>query len=221
MYSPYTPPDEILSRMFKMYDSKSFFFSSVSMISRISACIADSASINFCKAVGERPGVPEATTWSSVFLVRFFIFFTSTHSYFFSGSFFSSPSFFSLLGLPSLSFLSLFALWGLPSAFSSAFSSASFFSSPSAGLASPSAGFSSAGISRFSLTISSTSSSSTICALSTAKMPCKFNLAFTWTFFAVSEAGISILNVPNSFGVPGNKDAGFSYSALTSKGAFL
>mmetsp|Transcript_23455 Transcript_23455/g.66771 ORF Transcript_23455/g.66771 Transcript_23455/m.66771 type:complete len:273 (-) Transcript_23455:244-1062(-) len=219
MNSPYSPLEDVLSRMLKMYDSTSLRLSSVSMMSFISTCIAVSASMSFCNASGLMPTMPEGTTEMSVFFVRFFVFLTSTHSYFFSGSwsFFSaaglpSPSFFSACGLPS----SFFSLLGLPSGLSDG----SFFSSPS-GLASSSAGLLSAGISLFSLTISSTSSSSTSWALSSVKMPCKVSFARTNTFLAASEAGRSILKVPNSLGVPGKSASGFSYSALMSKGPFL
>mmetsp|Transcript_73753 Transcript_73753/g.240200 ORF Transcript_73753/g.240200 Transcript_73753/m.240200 type:complete len:333 (+) Transcript_73753:1034-2032(+) len=79
------------------------------MMSRISVCIALSASMSFCSISALRPGRPVAVTLRSVFLVRFFVFLTSTHSYFFSGSafcfFFSGAS--SLSAVPSSFFFSV------------------------------------------------------------------------------------------------------------------
>mmetsp|Transcript_76217 Transcript_76217/g.182357 ORF Transcript_76217/g.182357 Transcript_76217/m.182357 type:complete len:210 (-) Transcript_76217:1567-2196(-) len=142
MKAPYLPLSLILSRMVRMYDSRSFRFSSVSMISFMSACMAVSSSCCFCSVLSGRPHTSVATTLMSVRFVRFFFLTTSTHSTFFSGSFLGDASFASS-----------------PSAFSP-----SGFSASSAGFSSlVSAGTS---ISFFSLIFSSYSSSSSICALS-------------------------------------------------------
>mmetsp|Transcript_104151 Transcript_104151/g.301303 ORF Transcript_104151/g.301303 Transcript_104151/m.301303 type:complete len:207 (-) Transcript_104151:18-638(-) len=205
------------------------------MMSRISACIADSASMSLWSTSSLRPGVPLGMTFRSVFFVRFFIFLTSTHSNL--GSFF-------FLGF-SADFSSAFSS---PSGFSS-----SGFASPSPALASPSAGFSAAassfavspscgwpasalaplvagssaacssfsgGSSRFSFTTSSYSSSSTSCAPSTWKMPCNESFARTLTFFASVWGGTSILKVPSSLGVSGSSTLSSANSALISKGPF-
>mmetsp|Transcript_62617 Transcript_62617/g.193912 ORF Transcript_62617/g.193912 Transcript_62617/m.193912 type:complete len:248 (-) Transcript_62617:1418-2161(-) len=247
MYGPYSFPSQILSRVLKMYDSTSFRLSSVSMISRISACIANSSSCSFCTASSPRPGRPDVAMPRSVFLVRRFFFTTSTHSYRFSGALFSgtltSASFFSVSASPaSGSFISWFSLFSLaspssailasPSASCSAFSPAGASSSASSGAVpfssffsgspSPSAGSSgSGGSSRFSLTHSSYSSSSSICALSMLKVPCRVSLALTLTFLGSVCGGSSMRNVPSSLGVRGSRTVSSPYSALMSKGLVL
>mmetsp|Transcript_117530 Transcript_117530/g.329045 ORF Transcript_117530/g.329045 Transcript_117530/m.329045 type:complete len:207 (-) Transcript_117530:1594-2214(-) len=174
MNSPYSSPSLIFALMFKMYASRSFLFSSVSIISRISACIALSASMSCCNLSSLRPGVPVAETLRSVFFVRRFVFFTSTHSN--RGSLF-------LLGFAAGFFSDLPSPSALPPSDLLSSSSFGFFASPSAGFsaatscagespspppscgcppsaASASSSFS-GGNSRFSFTTSSYSSSST------------------------------------------------------------
>mmetsp|Transcript_48665 Transcript_48665/g.113086 ORF Transcript_48665/g.113086 Transcript_48665/m.113086 type:complete len:217 (-) Transcript_48665:673-1323(-) len=179
MNSPYSSPSLIFALMFKMYASRSFLFSSVSIISRISACIALSASMSCCNLSSLRPGVPVAETLRSVFFVRRFVFFTSTHSNrgsFFLGlsagfsSTFSSPSALSPSGLLSSSSPGFFASESAGFSAAPSLAAASASPPPSCGCppsAVPFAGSSGAsssfsgGNSRFSLTTSSYSSSST------------------------------------------------------------
>mmetsp|Transcript_37507 Transcript_37507/g.86592 ORF Transcript_37507/g.86592 Transcript_37507/m.86592 type:complete len:202 (+) Transcript_37507:383-988(+) len=131
MKAPYWPLSLILSRMVRMYDSRSFRFSSVSMISFMSACMAVSSSCCFWTVAWGRPGVSVATMVMSVRFVRFFFFTTSTHSNFFSGSFFGEGAFSPSAGAsPSLA--SSLASSAAPSAAASLASSSSraaFFSS--------------------------------------------------------------------------------------------
>ena len=60
------------------WPSKSFFLSSVSMISRISACICVSSSCRFCRISGDSPGRPVALIRRSLVLVSFRFLTTST-----------------------------------------------------------------------------------------------------------------------------------------------
>mmetsp|Transcript_61930 Transcript_61930/g.125822 ORF Transcript_61930/g.125822 Transcript_61930/m.125822 type:complete len:238 (-) Transcript_61930:1485-2198(-) len=78
----------------------------------------------------------------------------------------------------------------------------------------------SGGSSRFSRTISSTSSSSTICAESMVKVPCRVNLALTFTFFFSVCCGSSTRNFPRLRGVMGSSGASSVNSAERSKGSF-
>mmetsp|Transcript_17051 Transcript_17051/g.50831 ORF Transcript_17051/g.50831 Transcript_17051/m.50831 type:complete len:281 (+) Transcript_17051:460-1302(+) len=218
MYAPYTLPSLTLSRMLKMYDSKSFFRSSVSMISFISACMWLSLSMSLCKVASSIPGVPEVATLRSVFLVRVLVFLTSTHSNL--GSFFFSSSFAGLLTSGFSSALSsdlsapfseapfsadLSASSGAVSSLASGLASG-LASASAAGAGSPSCGCPAAsaagassscsglgGSSRFSLTTSSYVSSSTSCAPSTWNVPCNVSFTRTFTFLASVCAGTSIL----------------------------
>ena len=66
------------ARISARWPSKSFFLSSVSMISRISACICVSSSCRCCRISGDSPGRPVAEIRRSLVLVSFRFFTTST-----------------------------------------------------------------------------------------------------------------------------------------------
>ena len=72
------PSSRICPRISARWPSKSFFLSSVSMISRISACICVSSSCRCCRISGESPGRPVAEIRRSLVLVSFRFFTTST-----------------------------------------------------------------------------------------------------------------------------------------------
>mmetsp|Transcript_17622 Transcript_17622/g.41393 ORF Transcript_17622/g.41393 Transcript_17622/m.41393 type:complete len:228 (-) Transcript_17622:1390-2073(-) len=227
MYGPYSMPSDTLSRMLNMYPSRSLRFSSVSMMSFISACMENSSSWRFCKVSSLRPGRPVTVIFRSVRFVRFFVFTTSIHSYFFSGTFFSgslvSPSVLPLVGdpfvAPSSSCSSFSSNFVSSAASASGFASGTGDSPPSGDFFSGSC--SSGGNSRFSFTVSWYSSSSTSCALSMLKVPCSVSFALTLTFLGSGAGGNSTRNVPSSFGVQGSNRAGSAYSAFTSKGPVL
>mmetsp|Transcript_90732 Transcript_90732/g.282643 ORF Transcript_90732/g.282643 Transcript_90732/m.282643 type:complete len:266 (+) Transcript_90732:744-1541(+) len=217
MYGPQSLPSDILSRVVKMYDSKSFFLSSVSMISRISACIANSWSWSFCNVSSSRPGRPEAVMLTSVLFVRRFFFTTSTHSYRGSGALFSGAlacgSFFSASASPSSGpLLSLFSLSPPASSASAILASPS----PSFSAFSSSAGFSpvsSMGAVPFSCFFSaSPSASADSCFFSASPSPSAGSLglssgsggssrfSFTTSSYSSSSSicAVSMLKVPCS-----------------------
>mmetsp|Transcript_38053 Transcript_38053/g.101972 ORF Transcript_38053/g.101972 Transcript_38053/m.101972 type:complete len:269 (-) Transcript_38053:1469-2275(-) len=96
--------------------------------------------------------------------------------------------------------------------------SSSSASAPSGSSASPSG---SGGSSRFSLTISSYSSSSRSWAPSMLKVPCKVSLALTFTFLGSSWVGSSTRQLPSSLGVLGSSALPSLKNALTSNASLL